>query len=61
MSQNPRRGGSARSRGAQAARLNQLPLQRVLNNYPKLEIYSAEKIEALHDTSMRILEELAGC
>jgi trimethylamine--corrinoid protein Co-methyltransferase len=52
-----RRGGST-ARSSQDDRLHQLPWRRVVNSYPKLEIYSADKIEAIHNTSMRIIEEL---
>ncbi len=35
----------------------QLPPRRVENPYPPMEILSADQVEAIHDASMRILEE----
>ncbi|MBM3597727.1 MAG: trimethylamine methyltransferase family protein [Alphaproteobacteria bacterium] len=52
-----RRRRSVSGRG-QPTHLVQLPWRRVTNPYPKYEIYSADQIEAIHNTSMRILEEL---
>lgn len=51
-----REGGRARQTGP--ARLPQLPLQRVANPYPPMELLSADQVEAIHLTSLRILEEL---
>ena len=45
-------------RAAKPDTLPQLPWRRVVNSYPKYEIYSADLIEAVHNTSLRILEEL---
>ena len=53
------RGARRRSRerrGEQA--LKQLPWRRVENPYPPIEVFSADQIEAIHDTSLRILEEI---
>ena len=36
----------------------QLPWQNVVNPYPPMELLSAGQVEAIHDTSLRILEEL---
>mgnify|MGYP002478292841 CR=1 FL=1 len=44
-----RRGGSG---------LKQLPWRRLRNPYRPLEVMSADQIEAIHDASLRILEEL---
>lgn len=49
-----RRGKSTRSSGS----IRQLPWQTVENPYPPLELASAEQMEDLHRTSMRILSEL---
>ena len=49
-----RSGKSTRSGGV----IPQLPWRTVENPYPPLELASAEQIEALHKTSMRILSEL---
>lgn len=51
-----REGGRARTSGP--SRLPQLPPQRVVNPYPPMELLSADQVEAIHETSMRILEEL---
>lgn len=49
-----RSGKSTRSGGV----IPQLPWRTVQNPYPPLELASAEQIESLHKTSMRILSEL---
>jgi trimethylamine--corrinoid protein Co-methyltransferase len=38
--------------------LPQLPWQTVTNPYPPMEVLSADQVEAIHRTSLRILEEL---
>lgn len=49
------RGGKSR-RGKKT--IPQLPWQRVTNPYPPLELANEEQMEALHQTSLRILSEL---
>lgn len=52
---------SSRRRGRQpreAAGLQQLPWRSVTNPYRPIEILSADQIEAIHDTSLRVLEEI---
>ncbi|MGP8097453.1 MAG: trimethylamine methyltransferase family protein [Steroidobacteraceae bacterium] len=51
-----RPGGRARREGG--SRVHQLPWQQVLQPYAPLEVLSADQIEAIHLTSLRILEEL---
>jgi trimethylamine--corrinoid protein Co-methyltransferase len=51
-----REGG--RVRRSSAAPLEQLPWQAVRNPYPPMELLSADQVEAIHATSLRILEEL---
>jgi trimethylamine---corrinoid protein Co-methyltransferase len=41
-----------------AAGIAQLPWESVRNRYPLLELLSADQVEDLHDTSIRILKEL---
>ncbi len=53
-----RRRKTARDRNADDIGLPQLPWQRVRNPYPPLQALSADQIEAVHEVSMRILEEL---
>jgi trimethylamine---corrinoid protein Co-methyltransferase len=50
-----RQGGRGRRVGAGLA---QLPWTEVNNPYPPMEVLSADQIEAIHHTSLRILEEL---
>ena len=40
------------------AALTQLPWRALRNPYAPIEVLSAEQIEAIHDTSMQILEEI---
>lgn len=47
-----------RPRRVADARLPQLPWASVTNPYPPMEVLSADQIEAIHMTSLRILEEL---
>ncbi len=49
-----RRGRQRREVGA----LTQLPWRSLRNPYAPIEVLSAEQIEAIHDTSMQILEEI---
>lgn len=48
----------SRTRRTGGARLPQLPWTRVVNPYAPLEILSADQLEAIHLTSLRILEEI---
>jgi len=52
------RGSDRRARRRAAGGLNQLPWRQVSNPYPPLEILSADQLEAIHNASMRILEEM---
>ena len=56
-----RRSGRSGGRRAKSARqgngIEQLPWQQVQNTYPKFELLNADQMQALHDTSMRILSE----
>lgn len=51
-----RQGGRGRRVGG--SQVPQLPWQQVSNPYPPMEVLSAEQLESIHRTSMRILEEL---
>ena len=54
-----RRGGTRAERGQRTAGgPAQLPWRQVRNSLPPMEILRPEQIEAIHDTSMRILEEV---
>ena len=53
----PRREGS-RARRPATSRLTQLPWRQVTNPYAPLEVLFAEQLEAIHLSSLRILEEL---
>ena len=54
----PRRRAGGRPRRQGGARLRQLPWRTVVNHYRPLDILSADAIEAIHETSLRVLEEL---
>ena len=41
-----------------ATSCRQTPWRRLVNPYPPLGILSADQIESIHDTSLRVLEEL---
>ncbi|MDH3742612.1 MAG: trimethylamine methyltransferase family protein [Hyphomicrobiales bacterium] len=58
MSRANRRGAGRRDRTPGAAKLPQLPWRQVVNPYPPMEILSADQLEAIHNSSLRILEEL---
>ncbi len=59
MTDEPRkRRDGARPRRSTSAALPQLPWQAVRNPYPPMELLSADQLEAIHVTSLRILEEL---
>ena len=51
-----RPGGRARRQGG--SQVHQLPWQQVVQPYAPLEVLSADQIESIHLTSLRILEEL---
>jgi len=53
-----RRRPGGRARRPSGSQLVQLPWQEVINPYPPMEVLSADQIEAIHLTSLRILEEL---
>src|SRR5258706_15570882 len=57
MDPNRRRQGG-RGRRLDGGRLAQLPWTEVRNPYPPMELLSADQLEAIHLTSLRILEEL---
>jgi trimethylamine---corrinoid protein Co-methyltransferase len=48
-----REGGSSRSRS-----ISQLPRRRVERSFPPIELISADEIESIHRTSLRVLEEI---
>ncbi len=55
----PREGSSREGRRAsRGGRLNQLPWRTVTNPYARVEVLSADQIEAIHDASLRILSEI---
>ncbi|MBV8740921.1 MAG: trimethylamine methyltransferase family protein [Sinobacteraceae bacterium] len=53
-----RRRQGGRARRPAGAQLAQPPWQQVTNPYPPMEILSADQLESIHLTSLRILEEL---
>jgi trimethylamine--corrinoid protein Co-methyltransferase len=53
-----RGGGRAERERRSAGALNQLKWRLVENPYPPIEILNAEQIEAIHDTSLSVLEEI---
>src|SRR5579863_2769968 len=53
-----RRRQGGRGRRAAGSALPQLPWQPLVNPYAPMEMLSADQIEAIHRTSLRILEEL---
>ncbi len=50
--------GGGRGRGRAGAAFAQLPRRDITNPYPPMEIVSADQIEAIHDASMQVLEEV---
>ena len=52
-----RRRGAARALGKSTNPIPQLPPMRVRNPYPPMALLSADQLQAIHDASMRILEE----
>jgi trimethylamine---corrinoid protein Co-methyltransferase len=53
-----RRRQGGRARRVDASRIAQLPWSEVINPYPPMEVLSADQVEAIHLTSLRILENL---
>ena len=53
-----RRRQGGRGRRIETSRVPQLPWADVANPYPPMEVLSADQLEAIHLTSLRILEEL---
>lgn len=53
----PRPNRRVRNHAKGQSTIPQLPRQRVRNPYPPMELLSANQVEAIHDASMRILEE----
>jgi trimethylamine---corrinoid protein Co-methyltransferase len=53
-----RRRQGGRARRVDANRIAQLPWSEVINPYPPMEVLSADQVEAIHLTSLRILENL---
>ena len=53
-----RREGGRRGRRQGADAIGQLPWRRLENPYRPIEVLSADQVEAIHDTSLRVLEEL---
>ena len=53
-----RSGASPRDREANANRIPQMPWRQPRNPYPAMKILSEDQVEAIHDASMRVLEEL---
>jgi len=49
---------SSRVRGRQKAAFVQLPRRQLASPYPPMEIVSADQIEAIHQASMQVLEEI---
>jgi len=49
---------SSRLRGREKAAFVQLPRRSVTNPYPPMEIVSVDQIEAIHQASMQVLEEI---
>jgi trimethylamine---corrinoid protein Co-methyltransferase len=58
MFENKRRRDGGRQRRPASSRLPQLPWTSVTNPYRPMEVLSADQIESIHLTSLRILEEL---
>lgn len=58
MMEMKRRREGGRGRRSTTGHLAQLPLQRVVNPYAPMDVLSADQLEAIHLTSLRILEEL---
>jgi hypothetical protein len=57
MGEEPTRRKGARPRRTREPRLQQAPWATLENTFPPVEPLSTDQIEAIHDTSMRILED----
>jgi trimethylamine:corrinoid methyltransferase-like protein len=53
-----RRSSKRGERKAEAGEVRQLPWRRIINPYKPLEILSDDQVEAIHQASLRILEEM---
>jgi trimethylamine---corrinoid protein Co-methyltransferase len=53
-----RRRAGGRGRRVGGTQVPQLPWRQVVNPYAPVEMLSADQIESIHSTSIRILEEL---
>jgi len=53
-----RRRQGGRGRRTDGGRVHQLPWAEVRNPYPPMDVLSTDQLEAIHLTSLRILEEL---
>src|SRR5665213_225006 len=53
-----RRRQGGRGRRLEGSRISQLPWTELSNPYPPMEVLSADQVESIHLTSLRILEEL---
>jgi len=53
-----RRDGRRRSRRSSGPAVSQLPWRRLRNPYKPIEVISTDHLEAIHETSLRVLEEL---
>ena len=53
-----RRGKSPRDRQQSSQKLPQLPWRQVKNPYPPMAVLSEDQLNAIHETSLRVIEEL---
>mgnify|MGYP005661904627 FL=1 len=53
-----RRNSKRRERRPGGTSVKQLPWRQLKNPYKPTEVISADHVEAIHDTSLRVLEEL---
>ncbi|MET0596405.1 MAG: trimethylamine methyltransferase family protein [Mesorhizobium sp.] len=58
MNSDRRRRSAERDRARGGGALPQLPLRRVRNPYPPMQMLSADQVEAIHEASLHILENL---
>lgn len=58
MGRGRRGGGRNAKKGRGSAKITQLPRRAVRNPYPPMELLNGDQMQAVHDTSMRILSEL---
>ena len=54
----PRRGGGRSGRGARGKSWPQKPFRQPRRRFPPMQIVSADELEAIHQTSLTILEEI---